>query len=162
MRLLLWILVITLVTFISSVSATSSIANSKKTEASQLTERDIDALNRLLADENSDAAKRFLRGEAEKDLTANDDSGELSAESEERGIIPSSITNMITKVKNGWAKWKAAALEKAFKHMMKNGETPTKLAKRLEIGGATEPRYEKLYEMYTAWWINFHSPKIGR
>nr|QMU24867.1 PaRXLR43 [Phytophthora agathidicida] len=154
MRLLLWVFLVTLATFISSASA---ISNSDKTQVSQLTSHDISTLTRLLAIEDSDGAKRFLRGDAKKDLTANDDSNKLDAEDEERGIISSSITNMISKFKNGWAKWKASALERAFQHMMKNGETPTKLAKRLEIGGVTEPRYEKLYEKYAAWWINFHT-----
>nr|APP14219.1 REX3 [Phytophthora palmivora] len=155
MKLLLWVLVVIFITFISN---TNAVSNSEEIKISQLTERDIDTLTRLLTDENSDAAKRFLRGESKKDLTtANDDSEVLNAENEERGLIPSSITNMVNKLKNGWAKWKANALEKAFKHMMEHGETPTLLAKRLEIGGAAEPRAHRLYEQYTAWWINFHT-----
>ncbi|KAE9105252.1 hypothetical protein PF005_g13563 [Phytophthora fragariae] len=70
----------------------------------------------------------------------------------ERGLF-----SLIGSIKNGWAKWKSNALEKAFQHMLKHGEIPTTLAKRLEIGGATEPRYERLYEKFTAWWINYHT-----
>ncbi|KAL3666433.1 hypothetical protein V7S43_008683 [Phytophthora oleae] len=153
MRLLLWVLLLTLVAFISSINAESSI-DSKVTQVSK---EEVDALTRLFAVNNSDAAKRFLRGDA-KDLTAaDDDSKEHSAEDEERGLIPSKLTNLIGKVKTGWANWKSNALEKAFQHMMKNNETPTTLAKRLNIGGATEARHERLYEKFTAWWINYHT-----
>ncbi|ETL48520.1 hypothetical protein L917_01838, partial [Phytophthora nicotianae] len=136
MRLLLWVLLATLITFISSSHAVSAVADSDEPKVTQLTMKDIDIVTRLLFVEDGDAAKRFLRGNAKQDLTtANND---LDANDEERGLIPSTLTNLITKAKNGWAKWKANALEKAFQHMMKLGETPTSLAKRLEIGGAAE------------------------
>ncbi|KAG7379044.1 hypothetical protein PHYPSEUDO_009139 [Phytophthora pseudosyringae] len=152
MRLLLWILLVTLITYISCATAAS-----EETPVSQLTAKDIDTVTRLLTVEDGDAAKRFLRGVARKDLTAADD--DSHAEDEERGLIPSKVTDLISKMKNGWGKWKANAMEKAFQHMMKTGETPTTLAKRLEIGvgGAAEVRYNKLYEKYTAWWINYHT-----
>ncbi|KAH7465971.1 RxLR effector protein 24 [Phytophthora ramorum] len=158
MRLLLWVLLATLVIYISTTNAASAVTDSEDTKLSQLTSEDIEALTHLLAVESDVDAKRFLRGDTETDLTtAGSDTDALDAEAEERGIVPSSVTNLINKVKNGWSKFKTKALEKAFKHMMKNGEDPTKLAKRLEIGGAAEPRYEKLYEKYTAWWINYHT-----
>ncbi|KAF1786177.1 hypothetical protein JG687_00007904 [Phytophthora cactorum] len=155
MGLLLWVLLVTLVAFISSANAAYDFANSDETQFTQLTTENIDTLTRLLAVEDSDAAKRFLRGNAIKDLTTADNDSD--AKDEERGLIPSKVTNLISKVKNGWAKWKSNMLEKAFQHMMKSGETPTSLAKRLEIGGVAELRYEKLYEKYTAWWINYHT-----
>ncbi|EGZ29022.1 hypothetical protein PHYSODRAFT_284377 [Phytophthora sojae] len=138
MRLLLWVLLVTLVTFISSASATATVTDSKDITVSQLTDSEIDELSRLLtAETDDDNTKPFLRGDAKKDLTTAGD----KTEDEERGLF-----SLISSIKNGWAKWKSNALEKAFQHMMKHGETPTTLAKRLEIGGATEPRYERLYE----------------
>ncbi|KAG1709216.1 hypothetical protein DVH05_019859 [Phytophthora capsici] len=153
MRLLLWALLVTLVAFVSSINAEFT-ADSKVTQDSK---EEINALTRLLAVDSSDAAKRFLRGDAKDLTTANDDSKELSAEGEERGLIPSSITNLVSKVKTGWANWKAKALEKAFQHMVKNGENPTTLAKRLDIGRTVEGRHHRLYEKFTAWWINYHT-----
>ncbi|GMF56048.1 unnamed protein product [Phytophthora fragariaefolia] len=152
MRLLLWLLLVTLVTFISSASAISAIANSDEAPVSQLTDADIDVLSRVATAGNDYNINRFLRVDAKKDLTADDDSENLSANNEERGIF-----SLVQSIKNGWSKWKANALEKAFQHMMKKGETPTSLAKRLKIGEVAEPRFEKLYEKYTAWWINFHT-----
>ncbi|EEY68645.1 secreted RxLR effector peptide protein, putative [Phytophthora infestans T30-4] len=155
MRFLVWVFFVGLVTFVSGTHAISKLANSNEPQSTQLTMKDIDTLTRLLFVEDGDAAKRFLRSNANQDLTtANDDS---DVKEEERGLLPSKVTNLISKAKNGWAKWKANALEKAFQHMMKQGETPTSLAKRLEIGGAAELRYEKVYEKYTAWWINYHT-----
>ncbi|KAK1933825.1 hypothetical protein P3T76_011585 [Phytophthora citrophthora] len=153
MRLLLWAVLLVFVAFVSSINAESA-ADSKVTQASK---EEINAVTRLLAVDNSDVTKRFLRGDA-KDLTAaNDDSKALSAEDEERGLIPSSVTNLISKVKTGWANLKSAALERAFKHMVKNGENPTSLAKRLDIGRTIEARHHRLYEKFTAWWINYHT-----
>ncbi|KAE9006512.1 hypothetical protein PR003_g17427 [Phytophthora rubi] len=146
MRLLLWVLLVTLVTFVSNVNATSAITASKETTVSQFVDSDTD----VLTAGNNDNSKRFLRSDTKNDLTtADDDSDDPNAE---RGLF-----SLIGSIKNGWAKWKSNALEKAFQHMLNHGETPTTLAKRLEIGGATEPRYERLYEKFTAWWINYHT-----
>jgi len=160
MRLLLWVLLVTLLAFISSTSAATSIFDSQDTKVSQLKDEDIEILTRLLAVESGEDAKRFLRGADAKDSTTDDDNSEQLDEDEERGILPSKLKNLFSKAKNGWSKVKANWYEKAFQRMNKNGETPTSLAKRLDIGGQTEKRFETLYEKYTVWWINKNTHPI--
>ncbi|POM78320.1 Avirulence protein (Avh) [Phytophthora palmivora] len=153
MRIWFWILLVALITFSSSANAASAVVDSEDTDVSQLT------LTNFFTVGNSDVAKRFLRGKTEKELTTGDDDLEvMNAGNEERGIIPSSamakvvpssVKSMVSKVKNAWAKWEDMLMQKAVRHMIKNGETPDMLAKRLNIGGATERRYKRLHDYYS-------------
>nr|A0A2L0WUE7.1 RecName: Full=RxLR effector protein 24; Flags: Precursor [Phytophthora brassicae]AVA31271.1 RxLR24 effector [Phytophthora brassicae] len=151
MRLLIWVLFVTLVTFVSNTTATSTFTDP------QVTSGDIEALTHLLDVESNADAKRFLRTESKNDLKSDADTNGIDIEDEERGFIPSSITNAFSKMKTGWSNFKSNQFEKAFQRMNQKGETPTTLAKRLDIGKTAEKRFEKTYEKYTAWWINHHT-----
>ncbi|ETI49072.1 hypothetical protein F442_07046 [Phytophthora nicotianae P10297] len=156
MRLLAWIFVVTIVTFLSSVSATSAVASSDETPFGHLTTKEFGTSTRLLAVDDDATAQRFLRGDAKTDLMTSTDN--LAARSEERGLIPSKFTNLLRNVKGnwntnalvakmkggwtklsalyakskgGWAKLKGSWLERAMKHMENKGENPNQAYERL-------------------------------
>ncbi|ETL35508.1 hypothetical protein L916_12366 [Phytophthora nicotianae] len=159
MRLLMWIFVATIVTFFSSVRATSAAANSDETQFGHLPSKEFDTSTRLLFGENDDTSQRFLRSDTTADLTTSTDNS--AARSEERGLIPSKLTNLlrnvkgkwntnalVAKVKGSWAKLKDSWLEKAIKHMEKKGETPNQAYDRLTKKGHLTKSEEVLLKAY--------------
>ncbi|KAG7388815.1 hypothetical protein PHYBOEH_007677 [Phytophthora boehmeriae] len=144
MRLLCYILLLLAVIFSTATAA----INQDQQELSELTPSDLDALGRFVV--ASDDTRQL------RDVDATD----VSPDDEERAIpLPSWISKISTGISGKITKVKDAMLNRAFQHLEKAGHNPTTLAKQLRIGEKNTPkRNEKLYEKFTAYWINKYSP----
>ncbi|KAG3079385.1 hypothetical protein PI124_g19490 [Phytophthora idaei] len=115
MRLLLWVLFVTLVTFFSSCDAASVDANKRLERAvyTKLTSRSLAADNGLNHD------KRFLRGESSKIVTLNEGG---QGETEERGASRK-ISAVLREIKGSYLKWEQKILASRFKKMAAKRKT---------------------------------------
>ncbi|GMF30291.1 unnamed protein product [Phytophthora lilii] len=125
MRLLLWVLVVTLVTFLSSSDAASTDSNKK--QVAQL-ESGLEFMGRDLAAENAVSDDtRLLRSENKKTVDTADEN-----DREERVAILSGTSNAVRRV---LAKIQAKIdliFDKKFREYMENGMTPADVKKEFE------------------------------
>ncbi|KAG7391248.1 hypothetical protein PHYBOEH_006763 [Phytophthora boehmeriae] len=152
MRLLCYVLLLISITFVATIDADSIGKDPNETGGLKVAPSELEFATRLLiANQDNGAGKRLLRVAADADT----DSDALLSD-EERGIkVPKAIKKWIQKYKD----MKNNALETQFKRLYEQGETPTTLYKRLRMGRWSTPRRnKKLYQKYTVWWINKHSP----
>ncbi|KAE8914173.1 hypothetical protein PF005_g22686 [Phytophthora fragariae] len=149
MRLVLWVLLVTLVTLLSSSDA-SSTTNSDKKLASQL-ESSMEITPRILSVDYESNNKRSLRGESKK--TETDEDGE------ERAIFVKyhgSIQNLKDKLR-ALNPFSTKSMEKRFAKLAAEGNTPDDYKKLYQIGTWSSRHWNRrLYEKYTAWYrVNY-------
>jgi hypothetical protein len=147
MRLLSFVLLVALVTFLSS-STSASAAPANSDENVSLYESEPQFLGRALAVGNENS-KRLLRTESK--LVGDEDD-------EERAIM--------VKFKGSVAKLKAKfqkLMNWRYERMEKKGDDPDKLRRRYDIGNwGAHSRNKKLYNGFTAWYKEKHPGWVSK